>query len=311
MEHNLITSVSPHVFAARDTRGIMLEVIIALAPAAIAGTVIFGISAAVVMAVCIASCVLSEYLFNKICKRRQSAGDLSAVVTGLLLGMNLPANIPLWMAVVGSFAAIVVVKCLFGGIGYNFANPAITARVIMLIAFTDAMTAVCMPLGVDEVASATPLGLMKKGIPTGVSLRDMLLGVRAGALGETCAVALIAGGIFLIVRKIIMWQTPVFFIGTVFAFSFIVTGSLETALFHVLSGGLLIGAFFMATDYVTSPATPKGKMIFGIGCGIITCLIRFYGSYPEGVSFSILMMNILSPYIDKWTMLKPFGGEAK
>ena len=312
MENNFIVSVSPHVYGKRTTSAVMLDVVIALLPAAIASVIIFGISSAVVIAVCVAACVGFEALFDYICKRPMTIGDFSAVVTGLLLALNLPASIPLWEAVVGSFAAIVVVKCLFGGLGFNFANPAITARVIMLIAFTGEMTSVVVPKGkeeIDLVASATPLAVLESGAaPEGISLLDMFLGVRGGALGETSALALLIGGIYLIARDVISWHTPVAFIGTVFAGSLALTGNITTALYYTMAGGVFIGAIFMATDYVTTPCTPWGKAIFGIGCGLITLLIRFYGSYPEGVSFSILLMNILTPYIEKWTMRKPFGG---
>lgn len=309
MENNFIVSVSPHVYGKRTTRNVMLDVVIALLPAAVASVIIFGSRAALVIGVCVAACVIFEYLFTLICKRPTTIGDFSAVVTGLLLALNLPVSIPIWQAVVGSFAAIVVVKCLFGGLGYNFANPAITARIIMLIAFTDTMTAAAFPASdVDATASATPLALLAGGEEVVVPLKDMFLGLRGGALGETCALALIIGGLYLIVRGVISWHTPVVFVATVFLCSLAKTGSLETALYYTLSGGLLIGAIFMATDYVTTPCTNWGKVVFGLGCGLITVLIRFWGSYPEGVSFSILLMNILTPYIEKWTMRKPLGG---
>ena len=311
MEENLYVSVSPHVFSKRTTQNIMLDVIIALCPAAIASVIIFGARSIAVIATCIICCVGFEALFNIIIKKKQTIADLSAVVTGLLLALNLPVSIPIWQAVVGSFAAIIIVKALFGGLGYNFANPAITGRIIMLIAFTDTMTAAAMPTIVDSVASATPLANLAAGEEVGASLMDMFLGLRGGALGETCVLALLIGGIYLIARKVITWHCPVAFIGTVFILSLIYTGSLEMALMYLFSGGVFIGAFFMATDYVTSPTTPKGQLIFGLGCGLITCLIRFWGSYPEGVSFSILLMNILCPYIEKLTMNKPFGGAAK
>ncbi len=312
MENNFIVSVNPHVYGKKNTTGVMLDVIIALLPAVVASVILFGMRAAVVIGVCVASCVIFEYLFTLVCKRPTSIGDLSAVVTGILLALNIPSTIPLYQAIVGSFVAIVVVKCLFGGIGYNFANPAITARVVMLIAFTGTMTDVVFPVQkVDTVATATPLSVLpaEGGIEAvDASLLDMFLGIRGGALGETSAAALLLGFVYLLVRGIITWHTPVVFIGTVFFGSLAITGDMTAALYYTLSGGLFIGAIFMATDYVTSPSTPWGKVIFGLGCGIITLLIRFYGSYPEGVSFSILLMNILNPYIEKWTMLKPLGG---
>ncbi|MBR2042532.1 MAG: RnfABCDGE type electron transport complex subunit D [Oscillospiraceae bacterium] len=316
MDNNLIVSVSPHVHGKRTTTNVMLDVVIALLPAAIAGVVIFGMNAAILCAVCVASCVLFEFLFTKLCHRPTTIGDLSAVVTGLILAMNLPATLPVWQAVVGSFVAIVITKCLFGGIGCNFANPAITARVVMLIAFTGTMAAAVPPKSaeVDVATYATPLSVLPQGgdavsaFMESTSLMDMFLGVRGGALGETCAAGLLLGGIYLVVRKVITWHTPVVFIGAVFAFAYLITGDMTLALYYTLSGGTFIGAIFMATDYVTSPSTAKGKIVFALGCAIITTLIRFYGSYPEGVSFSILFMNILNPYIDKWTMKKPFGG---
>ena len=316
MDNNLIVSVSPHVHGKRTTYNVMLDVCIALMPGAIAGVAIFGMNAAILCMVCVASCILFEFLYTKLCKRPTTVGDFSAVVTGLLLAMNLPATLPIWQAVVGSFVAIVIVKCLFGGLGCNFANPAITARVVMLIAFTGTMVAAVAPKTVTEdmlMASATPLALLPDAEKATLfmeetSLMDMFLGVRGGALGETSALALTLGGVYLVARKVITWHTPVVFIGAVFALAFAITGDMTMALYYTLSGGTFIGAIFMATDYVTSPSTAKGKIIFALGCAVITTLIRFYGSYPEGVSFSILFMNILNPYIDKWTMKKPFGG---
>lgn len=312
MENNLIVSVSPHVHGKRTTFNVMLDVCIALMPAALAGCYIFGMQAAILCAVCVASCVAFEFLFTKLCKRPTTVGDFSAVVTGLLLAMNVPATLPIWQAVVGSFIAIVIVKCLFGGLGCNFANPAITARVVMLIAFTGTMAAAVPPMAiaetVDAVTYATPLSVLPNGVLPEATLMDMFLGVRGGALGETSAAALLLGFVYLLVRKVITWHTPVVFIGAVFALAFAITGDVTTALYYTLSGGTFIGAIFMATDYVTSPSTAKGKIVFALGCALITTAIRFYGSYPEGVSFSILFMNLLNPYIDKWTMKKPFGG---
>ena len=311
MAKKLTVSPSPHVRSSETTTGIMLDVIISLVPALIMSVVYFGLRALALSATTVGSAVLAEYISRKAMKRKGTLGDLSAVVTGILLALNIPSTIPLWQAVVGSFIAIVVVKCLFGGIGRNFANPAITARVVMLIAFTGTMTDIVFPVQkVDTVATATPLSALPMGGVEAVdaSLLDMFLGVRGGALGETSAAALLLGFVYLLVRGIITWHTPVVFIGTVFLGSLAITGDVTTALYYTLSGGLFIGAIFMATDYVTSPSTPWGKVVFGLGCGIITLLIRFYGSYPEGVSFSILFMNILNPYIEKWTMRKPLGG---
>ncbi len=317
-QKKLIVSVSPHIRSGNTTKGIMTDVIIALCPAALASIVLFGISSLYVITLCIATAVLSEWLFNLACKRKNTIGDLSAIVTGLLLAMNLPASIPLWQAAVGSAFAIVAVKCLFGGLGKNFANPAITARVMMLIAFTESMTAVTTqnaglstlftPAVVDTAASATPLAVLGGQSGTLPKLMDMLLGFRSGALGETCIIALLIGGVYLLIRKVITWHTPVVFIGTVFVLSWIIYGNIANAAYAVMGGGLVLGAIFMATDYVTTPTTSWGKVVFGLGCGLLTVAIRRFASYPEGVSFSILIMNILTPYIEKLTMKKPLGG---
>ncbi len=304
MENKLHISVSPHIHRKRTTTGIMLDVIIALLPTTVAGVLIFGLRALAVIGVCVASAVLSEFLFNLILKKKHTVKDLSCVVTGLLLGLNLPANAPLWQCAVGSVFAIIVVKCLFGGIGKNVVNPAITARVFMLVAFSS-LAKTAFP--VDAAAGATPLVS-----ETAPAITDLLLGTTGGCIGETCAVALIIGGIYLLIRKVISWHIPVAFIGTVFIFSFLVKDfSLNEALVQVLSGGLLIGAIFMATDYTTSPETALGKIVYGIGAGVITALIRFWGIYPEGVSFGILLMNILNPYICSLTARKLFGGKKK
>lgn len=305
METKLHISVSPHIRSAVTTQRIMLDVAISLLPAAIAGCIIFGLSALWVILVCVLSAVLSEYVFNAITKRTQTIFDLSAVVTGLLLALNLPANTPLWQGAVGSVFAIIVVKCIFGGIGCNLVNPAMTARVFMLVAFANLATP-AYPL--DAVSSATPLADLANG--TTYSLLDLFLGNIGGAIGETSALALLIGGMYLLARKVITWHIPVSIIGSVFVLSFLLDGfSFVNALSWILAGGLFIGAFFMATDYVTSPATAKGKLIYGVGIGFITVLIRFYGNYPEGVSFAILMLNILNPYIEKASRRKLFGGK--
>ncbi len=305
MNNKLHISVSPHIRSKISTQSIMLDVIIALLPAAVAGCIIFGLSALWVILVCVLSAVLSEYVFNAITKRTQTIFDLSAIVTGLLLALNLPANTPLWQGAVGSVFAVILVKCIFGGIGCNLVNPAITARVFMLVAFTNLATPA---FPVDAVSSATPLTELANG--TTPSFTDLFLGNIGGAIGETSALAILIGGIYLICRRVITWHIPVSIIGSVFVFSFLLDGfSFTNALAWILSGGLFLGAFFMATDYVTSPATAKGKTIYGIGIGIITILIRFYGNYPEGVSFAILMLNILNPYIEKASRRKLFGGK--
>ena len=302
-------AVSPHIHSGRSTSAIMRDVLIALLPATIAGTVIFGLRALLVIALCVVSCVGFEALFNIIVKKEQTVGDLSAAVTGLLLALNLPANLPLWQCVIGSLFAIVIVKCIFGGLGCNLVNPAITARVFMLVAF-GSMTVQAFPTVVDTVAGATPLaGGSVESMP---SLTDLFLGLHGGAIGETCALALLLGFVYLLARRVITWHVPVTFIGSVYLFSFLMEGfDFMAALSLILSGGLLIGAIFMATDYVTSPSTAWGKVIFGVGAGVITCLIRYFGVYPEGVSFAILFMNILTPYIDRWTRHKVFGVGGK
>ena len=285
----------------------MRDVIIALLPAAVAGTVIFGLRALLIMGVCVASCVLIEALFNIVTKKEQTIGDLSAALTGLLLAFNLPAGIPIWQCVMGSIFAIVIVKCLFGGIGFNLVNPAITARVFMIVAF-GSMAVQSYPVIVDTVAGATPLAEIASGnMP---KLTVLLLGLHGGAIGETCALALLLGFVYLLVRRVISWHIPVSLVGTIYVLSLFMEGfDFIRALALVLSGGLLLGAIFMATDYVTSPTTPAGKIIFGVGVGVITFLIRYFGVYPEGVSFAILFMNILTPYIDSWTAHKVFGGK--
>lgn len=312
--NKLFVEASPHIRSSRTTKNIMLDVIIALCPALIASIVLFGYKAAVLTAVCVACCVLFEFLFNKIVKKPGTVSDLSAIVTGMLLSFNLPVDLPIYMAVIGSFVAIVIVKCLFGGIGQNFANPAITARIVLMLSFTAAMTTWTEPLAwlkgsTDAMTSATPLGVISSGEGALPSLMDMLLGVRGGCLGETCTAALLLGGIYLIIRGVIRPITPICFIGTVAVLSFFSGGfDLNFVAYQVMGGGLVLGAFFMATDYSTTPMTDKGKVVFAIGCGLITFLIRQFANYPEGVSFSILVMNCLTPLIDRFTAAKPFGG---
>lgn len=263
--------------------------------------------------ICCACCVLFEWLFCKVTKKKSTIGDLSAVVTGMLLAFNLPVELPVYMAVIGCFAAIVVVKMLFGGIGQNFANPAITARIILMLSFTAAMTTWTAPFayqnGADAVTSATPLAAEPDALP---SLLDMFLGARGGCLGETCIAALLLGGVYLCVRKLIAPTTPLAFIGTVAVLTLLYSGfDVNYTLYQLMSGGLFLGAIFMATDYSTTPLTQRGKLIFGVGCGVFTFLIRQFASLPEGVSYSILLMNILTPYIDKITMPKPLGAKKE
>ena len=307
METNLILSSSPHIHTRDSSRRIMLDVIIALLPAAIAGVVLFGAKALALIAACVISAVVSEALFNILAHKKQTVGDLSAVVTGLLLALNLSTNVAIWQCVVGTVFAIVVVKCLFGGLGKNFANPAITGRVFMLLAFSS-VAGGANPTAVELVSSATPLELLAQGAETAPSLMELFLGLHGGAIGETCCLALLLGFAWLLFRRVISWHVPVIFVGTVFVMYLVFTGSFQLALAESLAGGLFIGAIFMATDYVTSPITRKGKMVFALGCGLVTFIIRYFCAYPEGVSFSILAMNILTPYIEKFTANTPLGG---
>lgn len=311
---NLLVSASPHRRGTASTQRIMLDVIIALIPALVAGTVIFGLRVLLLAAVCVASCVLFEYVSRKIMKRSNTVSDLSAAVTGLLLALNLPANIPLWMAAFGCLTAIVAVKQFFGGLGQNFVNPALAARIILLLCFAFAMTSFPSPkIGTaDGLTGATPLVSLKNGNTEALpSITNMFFGVRGGSCGETCAPALIIGGIYLMIRRVIAPTIPAIFVSTVFLLTFLISGSVEIAVYHVLSGGLLLGAIFMATDYVTSPVTTRGRIVYALCCGIITSVIRLYGSLPEGVSYSILLMNIFTPLIDKVTVKKPFGAKKE
>ena len=278
----------------------MRDVLIAMLPTTVMGVYCFGFNAALLCVLGVAAAVLAEYGYQKITRQRVRIGDLSAAVTGLLVALNLPGNAPWWMPVVGSFIAIVLVKQLFGGIGKNFANPALVGRIVLFLSFSKTMTAWVFP---DAVSSATPLAQLAAGQKP--ELLTLLLGSHGGCIGETCALALLLGGAYLLGRGVITWQTPVCFVGTVFVLSLVLG---QDALRQVLSGGLLLGAFFMATDYVTAPQTYWGRALFGIGAGLLTCLIRFYGSYAEGVSFAILFMNILTPYLSRWTQSKPLGG---
>lgn len=313
---NLINvSSSPHIRSGVTTRRLMLDVIIALIPASAAGIYFFGLRAALLIAVTVASCVLFEYLTRKALKRSNTIGDLSAVVTGLLLALNLPPELPMWMAIIGSFFAIVIVKQLFGGIGQNFLNPALAARAFLVISYGTRMTTWTQPstyAAADAVSFATPLGALKEGgqLP---DLIDMFIGNIGGSTGETSALALIIGGIYLLARGVITWHIPVVYIGTAGLFAWILgrdgllTGN---PLFHVLAGGLMIGAIFMATDYTTSPMTVKGMVIYAAGCGILTILFRMYTNMPEGVSYAILLMNVAVPIIDRFTKPGRFGGAA-
>ena len=305
MVKQLMVSSSPHLRSARSTKSIMREVCLALAPAGIAGIVLFGWNALAIMVTSVLSCVVSEYLFQRITHQKILIGDWSAVVTGLLLAYNIPADAPLWIPLIGGFLAIVLVKQLFGGLGGNFMNPALTARAILFVSWSSIMSHYPMTrFMTDATASSTPLVQIAAG--ESVSLVDLLIGNCGGVLGETCKIAIILGGIYLIVRGIVDWRIPVSFIGAAFI-AYLIQDGFNVALMEILSGGLLLGAFFMATDYVTCPMSELGRVIYGIGCGILLFVIRSYASYVEGCSFAILFMNVMTPLIDRFTAGKLFG----
>ena len=303
MAKKLLVTAAPHITSPDSTQKIMQRVCIALLPALIVSVLVFGIQSLILTAVTVAACVLFEYGYCKLVGREVSICDFSAVVTGMLLAFNLPSTLPWWMAVVGAFIAIVIVKQLFGGLGYNFANPAIVARIALAMGYASRMTAYAFPKsGIDALSAATPLAVADKvGSEAYVTL---LLGTHGGVLGETCALAIIAGGIYLIVTKVISPTIPVTYLATVAVLSLLFG---RDPVYQLLSGGLLLGAFFMATDYVTSPTTRKGKLVFGIGLGVITCAIRFLGTMNEGVSFAILLMNLVVPYIEVLTRQDKLG----
>lgn len=312
IKEKLTVSASPHFRSKTTTRGIMLDVIIALVPALIASAVLFGYRAVTLTAVSALSCVLFEYLSRKIMKRNMTIGDLSAVVTGILLAFNLPSTMPYWMVIIGDFVAIVIVKQFFGGIGQNFVNPALIGRIVLMSSFTSQIGNFVVPKTVDAVTTATPLAQMASGDATLPSLLDMFLGNKPGCLGEVCIAALLLGFIYLLIRKVISPVIPLVYIGTVAVIMLIAgKGDFTYMLYQLTAGGLVLGAVFMATDYTTSPVSFKGKIIYALGCGIITSLIRIFGSLPEGVSFSIILMNILVPHIEHITTPKPFGTVKK
>ena len=318
-----IVSSTPHIRSGNSTNTIMRDVIIALSPAAIMGILAFGLKALLLICVSIASCILFEAGFQKFTKQKVTVHDLSAVVTGLLLAMNLPVEAPIWVPIVGGFFAIVIAKQLFGGLGQNFINPALAARAFLVASYPTSMTgsAFTAPVWltdfttwisngfttVDATSYATPLAQIKESGFTPVSndIVNALLGNVGGCIGETCAAALIIGGIYLLIRKVISWRIPVTYIATVFILTWAFG---RVPVYEIFIGGLMLGAFFMATDYSSSPVTPVGQIIMGIGCGILTALIRVYGGYPEGVSYSILIMNLAVPLIDRYTKPKVFGG---
>lgn len=309
MESRLTVSSSPHIRSTETTQKIMRDVTIALLPAAAFGVYNFGLRALTILVLSIVSAMAAEALSQKIRKVPITVDDFSAVVTGLLLGMNLPVSVPLWLPVVGSAFAIIIVKQAFGGLGHNFMNPALAARAMLVASWPVEMTT-WTAVKADAVTNATTLGILKEGLNVPVpSITDALLGTIGGSIGETSALLLLLGGLYLIYRGIISIRIPGLYIGTVAILTFIITGfDVQTTILHVLAGGLILGAFFMATDYASSPITAKGQVIYAIGMGVITVVIRMYGGYPEGVSYSILLMNVVAPLIDKYTKPRVFGG---
>ena len=318
LKEKLIVSESPHVRQGSSTAGIMLDVVIALIPALIAGVIVFGYRAAVLSVVCVAAAVFFEWAWCKILKKPSTIGDFSAAVTGLLLALNLPVTFPFWMAVIGALFAIIIVKQFFGGIGHNFMNPALAARAFLLTSWAQPMTTWVAPFSkvlmfnnADAVSSATPLALIKSGAADLPGYMELFLGKIGGSIGEVSILALLIGAAYLLIRRVISIKIPATYILTVAVLTFAFGGKdgifTGDAIYHILSGGLMLGAFFMATDYVTTPYTPKGQIIFGIGCGIITAVIRLWGGYPEGVTYSILLMNVATPLIDRFTAPKRFG----
>jgi electron transport complex protein RnfD len=318
-----LVSSSPHIHEGTRIGDIMRLVIIALAPAALFSVYLFGLRALLTIAVSVSSAVIFEAAWQKIARKPVTIGNMSAALTGLLLALNLPSTSPWWMILVGTLFAIIVAKQFYGGLGYNIFNPALVGRVVLLIAFPAQMTARWVApsaWGMNAVTTATPLGRVREALLstghldvhlTRHEVFNLLLGNRAGSLGEVSVVLLAAGGIFLIARKIVTWHIPVSFIGSVWAmtgvFHLVNPARYADPSFHVITGGLFLGAFFMATDYVTSPITPAGKLVFGVGCGAITVVIRLFGAYPEGVSFAILLMNAFTPLIDRYLKPTVFG----
>ncbi|WIV10575.1 RnfABCDGE type electron transport complex subunit D [Proteiniborus sp. MB09-C3] len=307
MENKLIASSSPHIRSDETISRIMLDVIIALLPATLASIYFFRFNALKLIVLSVLSAVITEAIFQKARKKPVTINDLSAVVTGLLLAFNIPSSAPWWIPVIGSAFAIAIVKQFFGGLGHNFMNPALAARAMLLASWPTIMTEWVTP-GADAVSTATPLAILK-GQAEGIlpSLTDMLMGNMGGSLGETSAILLIIGGIYLLYRGVINWRIPFTYIGTVAVIMLAFGGGIQNTMYHLLSGGLMLGAFFMATDYASSPVTKKGQIIFGIGAGLLTSVIRLKGGYPEGVSYSILLMNVAAPLIDKYTGPKVFG----
>lgn len=311
---NFVVSGTPHVRSKESIQSIMRDVIIALIPATAAGIYYFGVKAIILIAASIVSAVFFEWLYQKLLKKPVTISDLSAVVTGLLLAMNLPAAAPVWVAIVGSAFAIIFAKQLFGGLGQNFINPALAGRAFLLASYPTEMTTWSVPTGlnVDAVTFATPLSQMKTGVFPDASLMQLFLGQVGGCIGETCAAALIIGGLYLLWKHVISWKIPVIYIATVFVLTALIgRHGVRMPVYELFAGGLMLGAFFMATDYASSPVTPKGQVIFAVGCGLITTLIRIFGGYPEGVSYSILIMNVCVPLIERFTEPTIFGALPK
>ncbi len=309
----LMLSASPHLHGRDTTRTIMRDVVFALMPSLVAATILFGWRALAVTAVCVASCVASEYLSRVVMKRPQTVSDLSAVVTGILLAFNLPVDIPLWQAAFGGVVAIVVVKQMFGGIGCNFVNPALMGRIVLLGSFAGTMSEYHYPLNAspDAITSATPLASLSAGEQLNYSVMDLFLGNRPGSLGETCILALLIGFAYLLYRRVITPVIPVVYIGSVFLLTWAFKGDVTQAFYYTMSGGLFLGAIFMATDYTTTPVTRGGQVLFALGCGLLTVVIRLFGSLPEGVSFAIVLMNIITSYLDRMTMPRVFGAPKR
>ncbi len=323
MDNNLMVSSSPHIRSKETVSSVMRDVVIALVPATVMGIIFFGLSAAVMIAVSIIAALAWETFYNKIAKKPNTVKDFSAVITGLLLALNMPAlsfgehPIAIFaLPVIGTGVAIIIAKQIFGGLGQNFINPALAGRAFLVASYPTLMTGSAFRptnfLGVEAATYATPLAAMKEGGAYGADLISGLIGNTGGTIGETCAIALILGGIYLIYKKVISWRIPVLYIGTVLVFTYIfklcgIEGAVNRDFTEIFYGGLMLGAFFMATDYASSPVTPTGQLIMGFGCGFITVLIRVFGGYPEGVSYSILLMNLCVPLIDRWTTPKKFG----
>ncbi len=307
-----IMSPSPHVRSSESTARIMRDVIIALLPATAFGVYIFGLNALWVVLSSVAAAMLTEALLQKLMNKKITVSDGSAALSGLLLALNLPPAVPIWIPILGSVFAIAIVKQCFGGLGHNFINPALAARAFLLVSWPTAMTTWTIP-GADAISSATPLGALKMGEALS-SYQDMFIGNIGGCIGETSAIALIIGGLYLIVRRVIDPRIPFVYIGTVALFTWVAGPSglfTGDALYHILGGGLMLGAFFMATDYTTSPMSGTAKVVFAAGCGVLTSVIRLWGGYPEGVSYSILIMNLVVPLLDKAFVPKRFGGAVK